>query len=645
MKGSARTILLGVLASLSMGTGALLIAARPEPIPLAASAPAAPSAGAEPEIAMLEPFIDGLMKSEMDHGKIPGGVISIVKDGKLLFAKGYGFSDIERGAPVDPEKHLFRIASTTKLFTWTAVMQLVEQGRLDLDADINTYLRTFKIPATYKQPITLRHLMTHTAGFEEGGVGYGITTDLKGAPSIAQKLAAHIPARVSPPGTMPSYSNYGAALAGLIVEQVSGIPYEDYVEQRIFAPLGMRYATVHEPVPAALAPFKVVGYAREGGGFVRKPATYEGGFRPAGSGSVSAIDMTHFMIAALQGGQYEGKSILTPTSMQRMQSPSFTLDPRLPPIGLGYYGQNIGGERAWAHGGSDPLFNTEMYLFPARQLGVFISFSGGQGDVAAENLAKALIARLYPKPQTAPNAMATGSLEKYAGSYEFTRRNHSDIDKVYGLLSQLSVSVSDNRLSMGSGDEEVQLAPIAPNLFQEVGGTRQIAFRTNAAGDVTHMFLDFLSFAPLERVPFFDRNGFWYPVLGLSLALFVSVILGLFYRARLIAAMTRPERRAVWLSAAVAIWGTLSVVVLAFLLVATDLVERLSQVPTSWTVALAMPILFIGLTAVFLLTLLKAWTGRYWNLRSRLYHTAVGVAAIMLTLFFLKWNLVGWNFG
>nr|WP_281422995.1 serine hydrolase domain-containing protein [Sphingomonas colocasiae] len=585
------------------------------------------------------------MKAEMDNGKIPGGVISIVKDGKLLFAKGYGLADVEHGTPVDPEKHLFRIASTTKLFTWTAVMQLVEQGRLDLDTDINTYLRTFKIPATYKQPITLRHLMTHTAGFEEGSVGYGITTDLNGAPSIAQKLAAHVPARVRPPGQMPSYSNYGAALAGLIVEQVSGMPYDDYVEQRIFAPLGMRYATVREPVPAALAPFKVVGYAREGGAFVRKPATYEGGFRPAGSGSVSALDMTHFMIAALQGGSYDGKSILTPAGMLRMQSPAFTLDPRLPALGLGYYGQNVGGERAWAHGGSDPLFNTELYLFPARRLGVFISFSGGQGDVAAENLTKALIARLYPRQRPAPKVVAIGSLEKYAGRYEFTRRSHTKIDKFYNLISQLPVSASGDRLSMGSGEEEVQFAPIGRDLFQEVGGTRQIAFRTNAAGEVTHMFLDFLSFAPLERVPFFDGSGLWYPSLGLILALFLSAILGLFYRARLIAAMPWPQRRLIWLSAAVAILGTFSIMVLGFLLISTDLVGRLSHIPGSWKIALVMPILFIGLTAVFLAMLPKAWAGKYWSLRNRLYHTAMGAAAIMLTLFFLKWNLVGWNFG
>lgn len=643
MTNTMKTIVLGFLASLLLGAGSLPSTTRPSPP--ARSSPAPSAAPAEASAMMLEPFIDGLMKAEMEHGKIPGGVISIVKDGKLLFAKGYGFSDIERGTPVDPEKSLFRIASTTKIFTWTAVMQLVEQGRLDLDTDINTYLRTFQIPATYKQPITLRHLMTHTAGFEDGGIGYELTTDLKRAPSIAQKLAMHMPARVRPPGEMASYSNYGAALAGLIVEQVSGIPYEDYIQKNIFARIGMTYATVREPVPAALARYKVVGYAREGGEFVRRPPTYEGGFRPAGSASVSANDMARFMIAALQDGSYGNASILKPASMRRMQSPAFTFDRRIPAMGLGYYGQNVGGERAWAHGGSDPLFNTEMYLFPARKLGIFISYSGGQGDTAADNLAKAVLARLYPTSQRKPETAGTGSLEKYAGTYAFTRRNHTDIDKFYGLLTQLSVSVSGNRLSLGAGDDEMLFAPIGPGLFQEIGGTRQIAFRTNRAGAVTHMFFDFAIIVPLERVAFFDRSGFWYTVLGLSLAVFVSVFLGLFYRARLIAAMPKPERRAVWISAAVAIWGLLSVATLGFLLISTDFIERLSHVPASWKVALAMPILFIGLTALLLFTLLKVWTRKYWNLRTRLYQTTVGISAISLILFFFKWNLVGWHFG
>ena len=116
--------------------------------------------------AELEAFLDELLAKDMEEYHIAGAAVSVVKDGKLFFAKGYGYADLEKGIPVDPEQTIFRIGSIGKMFTWTAVMQLVEQGKLDLDADVNTYL-DFRIPDTYPQPITLKHLMTHTSGFED----------------------------------------------------------------------------------------------------------------------------------------------------------------------------------------------------------------------------------------------------------------------------------------------------------------------------------------------------------------------------------------------------------------------------------------------------------------------------------------------
>lgn len=316
----------------------------------------------------LTAFMDGMMDVQMRSLQIPGAVISIVKDGKILLSKGYGHSNIEENKPVDPETSLFRIASTTKLFTWTAVMQLVEAGKLDLDTDVNTYLKTVKIPRTYEVPITLRHLMTHTAGFEEGGVGYQITTDPGKLPvSITETMAKHMPARVKPPGEMLSYSNYGASLAGLIVEEVSGVAYNDYIQKNIFDPLGMNYATVEEPVPASLEPYAALGYARANGEFVTKRPTYEGGFRPAGSASVSANDMAHFMIAHLQDGRYEDKQILKPETAKLMHSPAFQFDERLPAMDLGFYELNMNGLRVISHGGADELFNTALYLVPDKK--------------------------------------------------------------------------------------------------------------------------------------------------------------------------------------------------------------------------------------------------------------------------------------
>ncbi|WP_261808034.1 serine hydrolase [Paenibacillus sp. N3.4] len=275
------------------------------------------------------------------------------------------------------------------MFTWTAVMQLVEQGKLDLDVDVNTYLKTVKIPKTYPQPVTLHHLMTHTAGFEEGGVGYQITTDPAKLPvSISETLAKHMPALVRPPGEMTSYSNYGASLAGLIVEEVSGMAYYDYIQKNIFDPLEMKYATVEEPIPASLAPNAMLGYARENGQFVAKPPTFEGGFRPAGSGAVSALDMAHFMIAHLQDGRYGNKQLLKPETAKLMHSPAFQFDERLPAMDLGFYELRMNGLRVISHGGADTLFSTELYLVPDKQIGIFVSFSGGDGGLQRQGCRK-----------------------------------------------------------------------------------------------------------------------------------------------------------------------------------------------------------------------------------------------------------------
>ncbi len=594
-------------------------------------------------------FIDEVMSTQMDQFHLPGAVISIVKDGKVLYAKGYGHANRETGAPVDPKTSLFRIASTTKLFTWTAVMQLVEQGKIDLDTDVNTYLKTVKIPDTYPQPITMRHLLTHTAGFEEGGVGYQITTDPRKLPvSISATLAKHMPARVRPPGEMIAYSNYGAALAGLIVEEVSGIPYDEYIQKHIFEPLDMKYATVQEPVPASLEPYKVLGYAFENGSFVTKPLTFEGGFRPAGSGSVSALDMARFMIAHLQDGRYEDKRILKPETARLMHSPAFRFDERLPAMDLGFYEQRFNGLRAICHGGSDPLFNTEMYLVPDKQLGIFVSYSGGQGSEAAEGLANAFFDQYFPAPVVnlpplPANFAETG--QKYAGTYEFTRRNFSKIDKFFSFGSQINVSVSDKGLAIGEGDEQLLFTPIGPDLFQQVGGLHQLGFRTDASGKVTHLFLDFFPYMPLERAPLFDQAYFWIAVLGIAAVLFISVFIWLAFRWRVVNAMARPQKWAVWLSAATAGLALATCVMTFGVVMSMDMLDRLSRISPTLILFLLMPIILVGLTAATLLSALMAWKNKYWTVFKRVHYTLVAFSAVAVSLFYFHWNLIGWQFG
>jgi len=217
----------------------------------------------------METFLDKLLGKEMQKHHIAGASISVVKDGKLFFAKGYGSADLENGIPVDPERTNFRIGSIAKLFTWTAVMQLAEQGKLDLNEDINTYL-DFRIPDTYPQPITLKDLMTHTAGFEDRYYER-LAKDPDELEPPREWLISHMPARVSPPGEVAAYSSYGAALAGYIVARVSGEPYDQYVQEHILNPLGMAHTSARPSMPPEIRAHTSVGYIYKDGAFKEFP--------------------------------------------------------------------------------------------------------------------------------------------------------------------------------------------------------------------------------------------------------------------------------------------------------------------------------------------------------------------------------------
>ncbi|MFW6098113.1 MAG: serine hydrolase domain-containing protein, partial [Chloroflexota bacterium] len=202
------------------------------------------------DVRALEDFFDGLAAAQRDAFPVAGMTISVVKDGELLFAKGYGYADVENQIPVEADETLFRPGSVSKLFVWTAMMQQVEAGTLELDTDVNEYL-DFQIPNTFEQPITLRHLMTHTSGFEDQGLGLYVRSADEAAP-LGDYLAQNMPERVFPPGEIIAYSNYGASLAAYIVQRVTGVPFYEYVEQNIFQPLGMEDSTFRQPVPPDL---------------------------------------------------------------------------------------------------------------------------------------------------------------------------------------------------------------------------------------------------------------------------------------------------------------------------------------------------------------------------------------------------------
>ncbi|WP_248565536.1 hypothetical protein [Paenibacillus sp. L3-i20] len=308
----------------------------------------------------------------------------------------------------------------------------------------------------------------------------------------------------------------------------------------------------------------------------------------------------------------------------------------------------MNGLRIISHGGADTLFNTELYLVPDKGIGIFVSYSGGEGATAAVGLSKTFFDRYYPlKDVDLP--LSTGELQdsvnKYSGFYQFTRRNHSDIDKFYSFMSQISIAVLDNRLTIGSGPEQLVYAPVETNLFQEVGGTSQIGFRTDTSGEVTHLLLDFLPSMPLERAPLINQSKFWFTLIGISSFLFITVLLGFVYRKREIKVMPKEQKWFIRLSLVTSVWALLSLVVTFVVVLNMDLLDRLSRITPELSIYLVMPIILITLTVAMIISSFFIWKNSYWTLLKRVHYTLVALSALITCLFYYHWNLIGWQFG
>jgi len=596
--------------------------------------------------AELEAFIDGMMAAHFPSRHIPAATIAVVKDGALFFAKGYGFADREKRIPVDPATTLIRPGSISKLFTWTAVMQLVEQGKLDLDADVNSYLKTFKIPATFPEPITMRHLLTHTPGFEEQGLGLFARNPAELKP-LRESLAAKIPARVRPAGSLSSYSNYGTALAGLIVEEVSGVPFAEFVEQNILRPLGMEHSTFREPLPAELAPDMAVGYQWKKGRF--EPGKFEliGNYGPAGSLSATATDMAKFMIAHLQLGRLGETRILKEETARRMHSRLYGLDPRLPGMAHGFYEMEAHGVRGIGHGGDTMLFHSELLLLPEHNVGLFVSY--GSSGLPGYDLLPAFIGRYFAAPDPAPPEPPAGFEERtkrVAGVYRFTRHNYTSIEKAFALPSVVSVAAGPKgtiTTSIQGFGEPWVWREVAPNYYGQIDGTMRLVFREAADGSITNMYFSLLPFMPCYRVAWYATPTVNYVLLGATLFLCISTLVSFCYHRK---GRKQDPTLARWCARTAAAVSVMTICavggVVAVIAAASE--ELAYGLPKPLIAILGLVLLTTILTPILVALTGLAWRDRWWTTFRRIHVSAFALAAAGMVWFYAYWNLLGWQY-
>lgn len=594
----------------------------------------------------LEGFVDGLMAAWLRDKHVAGATVAVVRDGQVLLAKGYGFADVATRQPVDGARTLFRIGSVSKLFTWTAVMRLVQEGRLDLDADVNQYL-DFTIPATFEQPITLRHILTHTAGFEEDPRDL-FTTDTTRIADMGEWLPAHMPARVRAPGTFSAYSNYATALAGYIVQRVSGLSYDEFLETSIFTPLGMTQTSARQPLPGPLRPDMSAGYAWSTGRYEAKPWEIVTGAAPAGSMSSSAADMAKFMLAHLNGGALGSAQILSPKTTALMHTRTFEHDPRLPGFALGFYEKSSHGLHIIGHGGDTQWFHSDLALVPSESLGVFMSTNTDKGgSISFGPFLQAFLDHYYPTAPRPRIALAPEQAARIAGTYQFNRTNYTTWLKGIGLLSTLSVAAGDSGTlvaTLGLGDP-MELVPVDSLLFQDPVGGGLVAFRADASGRITHGFMGMAPMMAMEKFEGLSNPRLHQAILVAGLALFLAIIVGAALRW-----LNRKAWRVEWPMRYLAARRLMLFVALAqvafvtiFVVFASDTSRLLNGPYTLVQVALFFPVLGAVLTLATGWLVIGLWRTGEATLGARLRLTLATLTSLVFFLVLNHWNLLGWK--
>jgi len=611
----------------------------------------------------MEAFMDDLFAQQMEEYHIAGAAVAVVKDGQLFFTKGYGYADVENKIPVDPEQTIFRTGSVGKVITWTAVMQLIEQGKLDLDADVNTYL-DFHIPDTYSQPITMKHLMTHTSGIEDRWLG-SLTSDAGELVSAREWLIDNFPGRVRAPGEAAGYSNYNAMLAGYIVARVSGEPYEEYIQKHIFDPLGMTHSTVQPQIPEELRTFAAKSYTYVDGAFQQFPDYLtQSAVLPSGFHQTSVTDMARFMIARLEGGFYGDAStemrILKEDTARQMLTTLYTPDTRLRGTAYGLFDLSDNGQWVLGHLGYAPVMFTQLMLLPDQNLGLYVvynSLGAREGGLADQYIGfqRAFFDHYYPAPAVTPLQPQAGFVERaerFTGFYRDANSHSTTPEKVQYLFGALEIrDAGDGTLVIPMGEGlELRFVEVEPLYFRQVDGSFSMFFREDDKGNIVYMFTDIIPEWGYRKLDWYETPGF-----NMLLAL-VCVLVFLFM---LPVALIRfiqsrrsgSDRNSASRSARVADSIIFGISLLNLLFVIGIALwfrpmhpSELHSIPRIVEIVMGLGVLAAVLTIGALVYTVLAWKNRYWGVAYRAYYTLVTIAAVAIVWFLHYWNWLGWRY-
>jgi CubicO group peptidase (beta-lactamase class C family) len=629
--------------------------------PIETEPPVSPTPGTPGIISQQEfaNYVDNFFDQEMSKSHVPGAVISVVKDGTVFFAKGYGYANLEKKTPVVADRTLFRVASLSKLFTATATMQLYEQGQLDLEGDVSQYLERFQLDNPHSQPVTFAQLMMHTDGSTKRLVGLAARTEPEMTP-LGDYLADYMPPIVWQPGRFYSYSNHAIALLGYLVEQISGRPYLDYINANILQPLDMQRSSFAQPPPPDLADNLAVGYQYQKGNYKAVPYLYLN-IAPAASLSATATDMAHFMIAHLQQGRYQNQRILEADTAKLMHQTHFKPHPKLPGTSYGFRERLVNNMRAIGHLGSLRGYSSSLTLIPEQNIGIFIasnSFSGIHSKFLTQ-----FFDHYFPVDQNSTPTQSLDAsqveLERFTGTYRDLEYPRHTLAKLAGSFKHIQIKKGDdNRLQIQTPNlfflnkiKPVQLEPVAPLLFKRMDTPTFTAFEENEAGEITFAYNPlFPKIGTYQRISWYEGIWVQFGLVGFCVVVFLSAMIrGIvhpliqWWRGK--HTSDKQQYNSAWLLAGAI--ATLNLVFLIGLPLSLWLIGVWKLVYGVLPVAIAflcLPVLTALATLGLLAFTVLAWTNHDWSFGARSHYSVITLTALVFIGVLAYWNLLGFQF-
>jgi CubicO group peptidase (beta-lactamase class C family) len=600
-------------------------------------------------ITELEAFMDGIIQAYMDKQKIAGATMGIMHNGETLLLKGYGYTDLENQIRVNPETSMFRIGSISKLFTWVAVLQQVEQGRLNLDKDINNYISAFSIPDTFDEPITLRSILSHTPGFEDILLELFIRED-ETMPSLEEIFKNKLPKRIMPPLKEASYSNHGTGLAQYLVEIVSDMPFEDYVEKYIFEPLDMRGTTFRQPIPEDLQAYMSNGYAFRNGRF--EPQGFEVvPLAGAGGASTTAKDMLLFMDVLLNSAQKDSISLLDSSTYAIMKQPVIQHAPLMNPALHGFLDISLPHVQIIGHGGNTFLFHSLLALFPEHETGIFFSVNSENGSGTYADVLAQFVNRYFPNTDSPPEPVLldTEYLKKISGKYIPNRRPHSDLLKVIGFLNIAEISLDDGSLFVQDMNGDLKkMTPVDSTSFYVASDDIYIAFDLSESGKAEKMYISNLPILAFDRL-----KMIYQPVIHLlllALTIFVSLYILVawpwiyFIRRKYDKTPRTPHPLPLFTKITAYVAALFFMVFLVMLIVSSgNGPDIIFGIPKAIHIALFFPLAAIPFIILMIWNSLVAWKTPNIRNMSRLFYSFATLLFALSIWQLHFWNLLGWN--